>query len=191
MFNLLFGPSRGRRVGCASARDGVSFTAHRASASIAEAAVKRQSLVQLELGSKNPLVVLDDADLDRAVAVALDGAFYATGQRCTASSRLIVQDGVHDRFVQALGEKVRALRVGDALDPQTQMGPAVSRSQQETSYRYIELATSEGGRVSVGGERLTLDKRDGTCSRADRQHRQGTAHQPRGGVRGRWRARCA
>jgi aldehyde dehydrogenase (NAD+) len=89
--------------------------------------------------------------------VALDGSFYATGQRCTASSRLIVQDGIHDRFVAALAEKVAALKVGDALDPSTQMGPAVSEDQMETSYRYIGIATSEGGRVVTGGGRLQLE----------------------------------
>jgi aldehyde dehydrogenase (NAD+) len=69
-----------------------------------------------------------------------------------------VQDGVHDRFVAALGERVAALRVGDALDPQTQIGPAVSEDQRETSYRYIEVARGEGGRVVVGGERLQMEK---------------------------------
>src|SRR3712207_2398799 len=110
------------------------------------------------MGGKNPLVILDDADLERAVMVALDGSFFATGQRCTASSRIIVQDGIHDRFVEALGEKLRGLRVGDALDPNTQMGPAVSQAQQETSYRYIDIAKGEGGRITVGGERLDLGK---------------------------------
>ncbi|MDP0965160.1 aldehyde dehydrogenase family protein, partial [Klebsiella pneumoniae] len=81
---------------------------------------------------------------------ALDGSFFATGQRCTASSRLIVQDGIHDRFVAALAEKVAALRVGNALDPDTQVGPAVSEAQRETSYRYIDIAASEGGRVVAG-----------------------------------------
>ena len=138
---------------------GLSFTGSQAvGAGVAEGAVKRQARVQLEMGGKNPLIVLDDADLDRAVAIALDGSFFATGQRCTASSRLIVQDGIHDRFVVALGEKVRALRVGDALDPDTQMGPAVSEAQRETSYRYIDIAREAGGRVVTGGERLNLDK---------------------------------
>jgi aldehyde dehydrogenase (NAD+) len=114
--------------------------------------------VQLEMGGKNPLVVLDDADLDRAVSIALDGSFFATGQRCTASSRIIVTDGIHDRFVEALAAKVAALKVGDALDPSTQMGPAVSEDQMETSYRYIDIAQSEGGRVVTGGERLKLEK---------------------------------
>ncbi len=138
---------------------GVSFTGSQTvGAGVAEGAVKRQARVQLEMGGKNPLIVLDDADLDRAVAIALDGSFFATGQRCTASSRLIVQDGIHDRFVAALGEKVRALRVGDALDPDTQMGPAVSEAQRETSYRYIDIAREAGGRVVTGGGRLNLDK---------------------------------
>jgi aldehyde dehydrogenase (NAD+) len=88
--------------------------------------------------------------------VALDGAFLATGQRCTASSRLIVQDAIHDRFVTALANKLRALRVGDALDPQTQVGPAVSEAQREKSYRHIQIARQEGGCVVVGGERLEL-----------------------------------
>jgi aldehyde dehydrogenase (NAD+) len=119
--------------------------------------VSRQARVQLEMGGKNPLVVLDDADLDRAVAIALDGSFFATGQRCTASSRLIVQDGIHDRFVEALADKVRALRIGDALDPQTQLGPAVDRGQMEKSYEYIDIARQEGGRLVTGGERIQLE----------------------------------
>ena len=139
--------------------DGLSFTGSQGvGAGVAAGAVKRQARVQLEMGGKNPLVVLDDCDLDRAVQIALDGSFFATGQRCTASSRLIVQDGIHDRFVAALAERVAALRVGDALDPTTQMGPAVSEDQMETSYRYIDIARAEGGRVVTGGERLTLEK---------------------------------
>src|SRR5690606_30691479 len=114
--------------------DGISFTgSQKVGAGVAEGAMKRQARVQLEMGGKNPLIVLDDADLERAVAIALDGSFFATGQRCTASSRLIVQDGIHDRFVAALAEKVKALRVGDALDPTTQMGPAVTEAQRQVS----------------------------------------------------------
>ena len=138
--------------------DGISFTGSQGvGAGVAEGAMKRQARVQLEMGGKNPLIVLDDADLERAVAIALDGSFFATGQRCTASSRLIVQDGIHDRFVALLAERVAALRVGGALDPNTQIGPAVSEDQRETSYRYIDIARSEGGRIAAGGERLTLD----------------------------------
>lgn len=139
--------------------DGLSFTGSQGvGAGVALGAVKRQARVQLEMGGKNPLIVMDDADLDRAVAIALDGSFFATGQRCTASSRLIVHDAVHDRFVAALAEKVAALRVGDALDPDTQMGPAVSEDQMETSYRYIDVARGDGGRIVTGGDRLSLGK---------------------------------
>ncbi|WP_374275955.1 aldehyde dehydrogenase family protein [Brevundimonas sp.] len=137
---------------------GISFTgSQKVGAGVAEGAVRRQARVQLEMGGKNPLIVLDDADLERAVAIALDGSFFATGQRCTASSRLIVQDGIHDRFVEALAEKVRGLKVGPALDPETKIGPAVSEDQRETSYRYIDIAKGEGGRIVTGGERLQLD----------------------------------
>jgi aldehyde dehydrogenase (NAD+) len=158
VFNMIFGPgSMGAKLVEHRDVDGISFTGSQTvGAGVAEAAVKRQARVQLEMGGKNPLVVLDDADLDRAVAVALDGSFFATGQRCTASSRLIVTDGIHDRFVAALAEKVAALRVGDALDPQTQMGPAVSESQMKISYDYIDIARSEGGRIVTGGGRLEL-----------------------------------
>ena len=138
---------------------GISFTGSQAvGAGVGENAMKRQARVQMEMGGKNPLIVLDDADLDRAVAIALDGSYFATGQRCTASSRLIVQDGIHDRFVAALAEKLKGLRVGDALDPNTQMGPAVSEAQRETSYRYIDIARESGGRIVTGGERLNMDK---------------------------------
>jgi aldehyde dehydrogenase (NAD+) len=159
VFNMIFGPgAMGAKLVEHPGVDGISFTGSQSvGAGVAEAAVKRQARVQLEMGGKNPLVILDDADLDRAVAVALDGSFFATGQRCTASSRLIVTEVIHDRFVAALAEKVAALRVGDALDPNTQMGPAVSEDQMETSYRYIDIARSEGGRIVTGGGRLKLD----------------------------------
>ena len=149
----------GRAIVAHPGVDGISFTGSQGvGAGVAEGAMKRQARVQLEMGGKNPLIVLDDADLERAVAIALDGSFFATGQRCTASSRLIVQDGVHDRFVALLAEKVASLRVGDALDPQTQMGPAVTEAQRDVSYSYIDIARDGGGRVVTGGERLKLDK---------------------------------
>ena len=160
VFNMVIG--RGQ-VGDAIAKhpgvDGISFTGSQAVGSkVAMAAVARQARVQLEMGGKNPLVVLDDADLDRAVGAALDGAFFATGQRCTASSRIIVTEGVYKRFVEALGEKAAALKVGDALDPASKMGPAVSDSQLEQNLSYVDIAVKEGGRLVTGGERLKLDK---------------------------------
>jgi aldehyde dehydrogenase (NAD+) len=160
VFNMVVG--RGR-VGDAIARhpgvDGISFTGSQSVGSqVAMAAVARQARVQLEMGGKNPLVVLDDADFDRAVQCALDGAFFATGQRCTASSRIIVQDGIYQKFVAALTEKTLALTVGDALDPNSKMGPAVSDTQLEQNLSYVEIAVKEGGRLTGGGQRLTLGK---------------------------------
>jgi aldehyde dehydrogenase (NAD+) len=136
---------------------GVSFTGSQGvGARVAETAVKRQARVQLEMGGKNPLVILDDADLDKAVAIALDGGFFQTGQRCTASSRVIVMDGIHDRFVAALAERAKALKVGDALAADTQVGPAVSQGQFDQNRSYVEIATGEGGRLVTGGDALSL-----------------------------------
>ena len=161
VFNLVIGEGDvGRAIVNHDGIDGISFTGSQTvGASVAEGAVKRQARVQLEMGGKNPLVILDDADLERAVTCAIDGAFFATGQRCTASSRIIVTEGIHDRFVEALAERARSLRVGDALDPQTQIGPAVSEEQLAQNLRYVEIARDEGGKVLTGGEPLTLDKR--------------------------------
>ena len=106
--------------------DGISFTGSQGvGAKVAAGAVKRQARVQLEMGGKNPLVVLDDADFDRAVKFALDGAFFATGQRCTASSRIIVTDGIHNKFVEALANREGAEGRRRARSA-TKMGPAVS-----------------------------------------------------------------
>ena len=161
VFNLVIGEGDvGRAIVGHPDIDGISFTGSQVvGASVGETAMKRQARVQLEMGGKNPLVVLDDADLERAVMCAIDGAFYATGQRCTASSRIIVTEGIHDRFVEAMAEKARSLRVGDALDPKTQIGPAVSESQLEQNLRYVQIAKDEGGKVLTGGEPLTLGKR--------------------------------
>jgi acyl-CoA reductase-like NAD-dependent aldehyde dehydrogenase len=157
VFNLVIGRGGvGQAIVDHPEVDGLSFTGSQSvGEGVALGGVRRQARVQLEMGGKNPLVVLDDADLERAVMVALDGSFFATGQRCTASSRLIVQDGIHDRFVAALAEKAAALRVGHALDPQTQVGPAVSEAQMENAYRYIDIASDQGGRIVTGGERIT------------------------------------
>lgn len=105
------------------------------------------------MGGKNPMVVLNDANLDVAVEACLNGAFYSTGQRCTASSRLIVQDGIHDRFVEALTARMQALRIGDPLDETTQMGPVASERQLRGNLGYVDLARSEGAEV-IGGQRL-------------------------------------
>ncbi|WP_193176290.1 aldehyde dehydrogenase family protein [Oricola nitratireducens] len=156
VFNLVMG--RGSVVGDAILShpdvDAVSFTGSvpvgRALAVKAAGGLKK---VQLEMGGKNPMVVLDDADLDLAVAACLNGAFYSTGQRCTASSRLIAEAGIHDAFVEKLTEGAMALKVGDPLDPGTQIGPVVSESQLRSNLAYVNLACEEGAEV-FGGETI-------------------------------------
>jgi alpha-ketoglutaric semialdehyde dehydrogenase len=160
VFNLILG---GGSMGGALVEhpdvQGVSFTGGQSTGAIvAKAAQAHNARVQLEMGGKNPLVVLDDCDLDRAVQCALDGAFFGTGQRCTASSRIIVTQGIHDRFIESLAARVKSLKVGDALAADTQMGPLASEGQLDTTLSYIEVATREGGRRVVGGERLDLGK---------------------------------
>jgi aldehyde dehydrogenase (NAD+) len=124
---------------------------------IARKAVSRMAKFQLEMGSKNPLVVVDDADLPTAVNVAVQGAYFSTGQRCTASSRFIVTEGIHDRFVSALTERLESLRVDNALTPGTDIGPVVERPQLEQDLEYIAVGQREGARLAAGGERLTRD----------------------------------
>ena len=112
---------------------------------------------QLEMGGKNPLVVLDDADLKTAVNCAVQGAYYSTGQRCTASSRLIVAKGIHDRFVTAVTEELKGLVVDDALKAGTQIGPVVDQKQLDQDMRYIEIGRGEGAKLAWGGERLNRE----------------------------------
>ena len=109
---------------------------------------------QLEMGGKNPLVVVDDADLNVAVECAVNGAFFSTGQRCTASSRLIVTEGIHDRFVQALTARMQTLVVDDALGSGTHIGPAVDRSQLDQDLAYIDIGRKEGAKIAAGGRTL-------------------------------------
>lgn len=120
---------------------------------IAIACATHGKRVQCEMGGKNPMIVLDDAELEVAVEACLNGAFFSTGQRCTASSRLIVTDGIRDRFVAALTGRMQALRVGHALDPETQIGPVVDERQFQVDLGYLAKARTEGARV-VGGEVL-------------------------------------
>lgn len=108
---------------------------------------------QLEMGGKNPMVVLDDADLDVAIEACINGAFYSTGQRCTASSRLIVTEGIYERFIEGMKARMRALKVGDALADGTQIGPVVDDKQLAQDERYLDIAREEGGTV-FGGERV-------------------------------------
>jgi alpha-ketoglutaric semialdehyde dehydrogenase len=122
---------------------------------VAQSSVERHRKFQLEMGGKNPMVVLDDADLGVAVDCAMNSAFYSTGQRCTASSRLIVTEGIHDKFVEALSARIKSVRVGHALGEGVQIGPVVDARQLEQDLDYIALGLSEGATL-VGGERLQL-----------------------------------
>jgi len=162
VFNLVMG--RGREVGQVLLDDArvqaVSFTGSAATGGrVAQSCAGRLARYQLEMGGKNPLVVLDDADLDVAVHCAVQGSFYSTGQRCTASSRLIVTEGIHDRFVQAMVEALGRLRVGDARDPATDIGPVASQDQLDTDLSYIALARQEGATVAFGGESVSSARR--------------------------------
>ncbi|WP_114285141.1 aldehyde dehydrogenase family protein [Candidatus Halocynthiibacter alkanivorans] len=156
VFNLVMG--KGSEVGPALIDspkvNAISFTGSVGTGKgIAAACGLRLKKVQLEMGGKNPMVVLDDADLDIAVDTCLNGAFFSTGQRCTASSRFVVTEGIYQRFVASLSEKTAALRVGNALDAATQMGPVVDARQLQQNLDYVDIARSEGGTVS-GGQRL-------------------------------------
>jgi acyl-CoA reductase-like NAD-dependent aldehyde dehydrogenase len=160
VFNLVIGP--GSQVGQAIVESpkvrGVSFTGSVPTGRrIGAACFEHGKKVQLELGGKNPLIVLDDADLALAVDTAVNGAFFSTGQRCTASSRLIVQSGIHDRFVAAVVDRLHALKVGHALAADSQMGPVVSESQFEQNLEYVKLGKDEGAHLAFGGERLNRE----------------------------------
>ena len=125
-----------------------------AEACIASAPMKK---IQLEMGGKNPLVVLDDADLKTAVECAVNGAFFSTGQRCTASSRLVVQGGIHDKFVDAVAERLKGLVVDDALKSGTHIGPVVDQNQLDQDMKYISIAKDEGAKLVWGGELLNRE----------------------------------
>jgi aldehyde dehydrogenase (NAD+) len=138
----------------------ISFTGSVATGrKIAQACVLSEPMkkFQLEMGGKNPLVVLDDADLKVAVEVAVNGAYFSTGQRCTASSRLIVTEGIHDRFVAAMTERLKGLQVDDALKAGVHVGPVVDQSQLEQDLRYIKIGQDEGARLAWGGEILNRE----------------------------------
>ena len=157
VFNLVVGP--GSVVGQAMVDhpdvSGISFTGSVATgAMIAAAAARRLARVQLEMGGKNPLVILDDADLDVAVDCAIQGAFFSTGQRCTASSRLVVTAGIHDRFVEAVLKRMAALTVDHALKEGTDIGPVVDAAQLEQNRSYIDIGKAEGATLATGGELL-------------------------------------
>ena len=154
IFNLVMGP--GSKVGARIVEHddiaAVSFTGSVATGrQVAVDCAARGKKVQLEMGGKNPMVVVDDADLDVAVGACLNGAFFSTGQRCTASSRLIVTAGIHDAFLDKLTAAAADLVIGDPLDSKTQIGPVVDQSQLDQNLEYLALAATEGCDVRGGG----------------------------------------
>jgi aldehyde dehydrogenase (NAD+) len=160
VFNLVMG--RGSVIGDALVNHpgiaAVSFTGSvGVGQRIAAACAANMKKVQLEMGGKNPQVVLDDADLGVAVELCVQSAFYSTGQRCTASSRLIVTDKVYPDFIAAMQKRMATIRVGDALAAGTDIGPVASLAQLEQDLGYVDIGQSEGATLVAGGDRLRRD----------------------------------
>ncbi|MEJ1095498.1 MULTISPECIES: aldehyde dehydrogenase family protein [unclassified Pseudoxanthomonas] len=160
VFNLVIGS--GRVVGQALIEDpalqALSFTGSVPTGNrLLRQAAERGLKIQLEMGGKNPLVVLADADLDKAVEIAVNGAYFSTGQRCTASSRLIVEAPIYEEFIARTRKRLASLKVGNALTQGVDIGPVASRSQLETDLSYLEIARNEGAELLHGGEQLELD----------------------------------
>jgi alpha-ketoglutaric semialdehyde dehydrogenase len=157
VLNLVMG--RGSEVGQVLLQDkrvnAISFTGSVGTGQrIAQACAARMAKFQLEMGGKNPMVVLDDADLAVAVNCAVNSGFFSTGQRCTASSRVIVTAGIHDRFVEAMVAKMKTLKVGDARTAGTDIGPVVDESQLNQDLEYLAIGKGEGAKLVAGGERI-------------------------------------
>ena len=124
---------------------------------VALACINRMAKFQLEMGGKNPLVILDDADLKTAVEVAVNGSYFSTGQRCTASSRIIVTEGIHDQFVAAVAERLKGLTIDNALKAGTHIGPVVDQNQLDQDQSYINIGRNEGAKLVTGGELLNRE----------------------------------
>lgn len=160
VFNLVMG--RGSLIGNAlvnhSGIHAISFTGSvGVGRKIGIQCMTNHKKVQLEMGGKNPQVVLDDADLQQAVELSVQSAFYSTGQRCTASSRLIVTEGIYPKFIDAMKKRMAKIRVGDALANGTDVGPVSSKSQLNQDLEYVAIGKGEGATLAAGGERLTLE----------------------------------
>lgn len=157
LFSLVMGAGGeiGQRLVESPKIDAISFTGSvPVGKGIASAAIQNLTKVQMEMGSKNALAVMDDGDLDLAVNVALGGAFGGTGQKCTASSRLVVHRAVHDQFVEKLVAGAKTMKVGHALEADTQIGPVVSQQQLNENLAYVDLAAREGAELLCGGEQV-------------------------------------
>jgi acyl-CoA reductase-like NAD-dependent aldehyde dehydrogenase len=146
------GPTTGQALVAHPLVRKVSFTGSApAGAAVAQTAGKNVTQVLLELGGKNPLIVFDDADLDRVVRDTLEGGYFNKGEACTASSRVLIQRGIHDSFVERLSAGVRALKTGSGSDPATHVGPCVTRAQQQKVLDYIRIGVEEGASIAAQG----------------------------------------
>ena len=163
LINVIYG--RGREVGEAllnhPAIKGVSFTgSNEIGTKLYSTSAVNGIKCQCEMGGKNPIVILEDADLELATNSAVQGAYGSTGQRCTATSRAIVVDSVADHFIEQLEARVNALVVGNGLDPATDVGPSVDQTQLDTVLNYIGIGQDEGAKLVTGGLRLADDAYD-------------------------------
>ncbi|MDE2181609.1 MAG: aldehyde dehydrogenase family protein [Alphaproteobacteria bacterium] len=156
--NLVLGAGAAGQALCeAPGIDAVSFTGSVATgAKVRMAGAERSLRLQLEMGGVNGMIVLADADLGNSVACALNGAFFAAGQRCTATSRIIVEEAIADRFVAALKERMASLAIGDPREASTQVGPLVSMRQKELITRQVASVEESGLRPVVGGTATTM-----------------------------------
>jgi acyl-CoA reductase-like NAD-dependent aldehyde dehydrogenase len=162
VFNMVIGA--GRTVGAAIVEhpllNALSFTGSVPTGNaLLRQAAARGLKIQLEMGGKNPLVVLADADLDKAVECAVNGAYFSTGQRCTASSRLIVENAVHDEFATRMRKRLAQIKVGNPLEAGIDIGPVASLAQLETDLSYIKAGHEDGGELLFGGERIEIATR--------------------------------
>ena len=160
VLNVVNGSGRALVPGLLAQSDALTFTGSTAAGrDLLQQAAPTMTKVQLELGGKNPLVVLDDADLDLAVEIALQGTWGQTGQRCTGSSRLIVTKGIHDAFVEKLMARVRSLKVGHALDAASQVGPVATSGQLAKDKAFIKSALDDGCELVAGGTEVDTGHR--------------------------------
>jgi acyl-CoA reductase-like NAD-dependent aldehyde dehydrogenase len=157
VFNLVMGKGSvvGQAILDSDQIDAISFTGSQAlGTNIAAIAAQRMIRCQLEMGGKNPFIIMNDADIELAVEASINGSFYATGQRCTASSRLIVQSDIHDEFIERMITRIGQLKVGHALHPDTKIGPVVDARQLDSNLRYVDVARKEGAELVFGGRRI-------------------------------------
>ena len=163
------GPEVGAELAESNDVDLISFTGGIATGkTIMRAAAGNVKKVALELGGKNPNIIFDDADFGLAVDYALNGVFFHAGQICSAGARVMVQDGIHDRFVKALRQRMERIIVGNGFDEKTQMGPLISAEHLAKVEGYIKTAKDEGAKLQLGGTRSTdptlqkgLDRKSG------------------------------